>query len=191
MLKETSRLSLNFMFGAWVMPAGETGKRQHRRGCCCYSVIQSCLTICDPMYCSMPGFPALTISRSLLKLMSIESVMPPNHFILCHPLLLLFSVFPSIRVFSNESVLPIRWPEYWSFNFSIGPSNEYSRLISFRIDWLVWSPCSPRDSQESYSAPQLKGINSSVLSLFYCLYLTSLHDYWKTVTLTRRTFVGK
>ena len=118
------------------MPAGETGKGQHRRGCCCYSVIQSCLTICDPMYCSMPGFPALTISRSLLKLISIESVMPPNHLILCHPLLLLLSVFPSIRVFSNESVLPIRWPEYWSFNFSISPSNEYSGLISFRMDWL-------------------------------------------------------
>ena len=75
-------------------------------------------------------------SRSLLKLMSIESVMPSNHLILCHPLLLLPSIFPSIRVFSNESLLHIRWPEYWSFSFSISPSNEYSRLISFRIDLL-------------------------------------------------------
>src|SRR5574337_513211 len=75
-------------------------------------------------------------SRSLLKLMSIESVMPSNHLTLCHPLLLLPSIFPSIRVFSNESVLHIRWPKYWSFSFSINPSNEYSRLISFKIDWL-------------------------------------------------------
>jgi len=75
-------------------------------------------------------------SRSLLKLMSIESVMPSNHLILCHPLLLLPSIFPSIRVFSNESVLQSKWPEYWSFSFSISPSNEYSGLISFRIDWL-------------------------------------------------------
>ena len=84
----------------------------------------------------MPGLPVLTNSRSLLKLMSIESVMPSNHLILCHPLLLLPSVFPSIRVFPNDSVLHIRWPKYWSFSFSIGPSNEYSGLISFRIDWF-------------------------------------------------------
>ena len=79
---------------------------------------------------------SITKSQSLLKLMSIESVMPSNHFILCHPLLLPPSIFPSIRVFSNESVLHIRWPEYWSFSFGISPSNEYSCLISFRMDWL-------------------------------------------------------
>ena len=79
---------------------------------------------------------SITISQSLLKLMSIESVMPSNHLILCRPLLLLPSVFPSIRVFSNESVLRIRWPKYWSFSFSISPSNEYSGLNSFWIDWL-------------------------------------------------------
>ena len=79
---------------------------------------------------------SFTISRSLLKLMSIESVIPSNHLILCRPLLLLLSVFPSIRVFSNESVLCIRWPNYWRFSFSISPSNEYSGLISFRMDWL-------------------------------------------------------
>ena len=79
---------------------------------------------------------SITNSQSLLKLMSIESVMPSNHLILCHPLLLLPSIFPSIRVFSNEPVLCIRWPKYWSFSFSISPSSEYSRLISFRMDWL-------------------------------------------------------
>ena len=99
------------------------------------SVARSCPTLCDSMDCSMPGFP-ITNSQSLLKLMSIESVMPSNHLILCHPLLLLPSIFLSIRVFSNESILCIRWPKYWSFSFSISSSNEYSGLISFRIDWL-------------------------------------------------------
>ena len=79
---------------------------------------------------------SITSSQSLLKLMSIESVMPSNHLILCHPLLLLLSIFPSIRVFSNESVLCIRWPKYWSFSFNISPSNEYLGLIPFRMDWL-------------------------------------------------------
>ena len=88
------------------------------------------------MDCSMPGFPVFTIPRSLLKLMSIESVMLSNHLIFCHPLLLLPPVFPSIRVFSNELALHIRWPKYWSFSFSISPSSEYSGLISFRIDWF-------------------------------------------------------
>ena len=100
------------------------------------SVAQSCLTLCDPMDCSTPGFPVIINSRSLLKLMSVESVMPSNHFILCHPLLLLPSIFPSIKVFSNESVLLIRWPKYWSFSFSIIPSKEIPGLISFRMDWL-------------------------------------------------------
>ena len=100
------------------------------------SVTQSYLTLCDPMDCSMPGFLSITNSWSLLKLMSIESVMPSNHLILCHPLLLLPSIFPSIRVFFNESVLHIRWPKYWSFSFSISPSNEQLGLISFRMDWL-------------------------------------------------------
>ena len=100
------------------------------------SVTQSCPAICNPMECSTPGLPVRHQLRSLLKLMSIESVMPSNHLILCHPLLLLPSVLPSIRVFSNESVLRIRWPKYWSISFSIRPSNEYSGLISFRSDWL-------------------------------------------------------
>ena len=88
------------------------------------------------MDCSTPGLPVHHNSQSLLKLMSIELVMPSNHLILCLPLLLLPSIFPSIRVFSNESVLCIRWPKYYSFNFSISPSNECSGLISFRMDWL-------------------------------------------------------
>ena len=85
---------------------------------------------------STPGFLSITNSQSLLKLMSITSVMPSNHLILCHPLLLPHAFFPSIRVFSIESVLHIRWPLYWSFSFIISPSNEYSGLISFRVDWL-------------------------------------------------------
>ena len=100
------------------------------------SVAQSCPTPCDPMDCSTPGFPDITNSRSLLKLMSIELVMPSNYLILCHPLLLLPSIFPSIRVFSSESTLRIRWPKYWSFSFSIIPSSEHPGLISFRLDWL-------------------------------------------------------
>ena len=90
----------------------------------------------DPWTAARQASLSITSSRSLLKLMSFELVMPSNHLILCHPLLLLPSIFPSIRVFSNESVLHIRWPKYWSFSFSISPSNEYSGLISFRIDWL-------------------------------------------------------
>ena len=100
------------------------------------SVAQSCLTLCDPMDCSTPGFPVYHQPPKLLKLMSITLVMPSSHLILCHPLLLLPSIFPSIRIFSDESVLCIKWPNYWSFSFSISPSNEYSGLISFRMDWL-------------------------------------------------------
>ena len=120
---------------------------------------------------------SITNSRSLLRLMSIETVMPSNHLILCSPLLLPPSVFPSIRVFSNESVLHIRWPKYWSFSFSISPSNEYSGLISF--NGLVGSPCCPRDPQESSPTPQFKSVSPSVLSFLYSPTLTSIHDYWK------------
>ena len=121
--------------------------------------------------------------------MSIALVMPSNLLFLCRPLLLRPSIFPSIRVFSNESVLRIRWHKYWSFSFSISPSNEYSGLISL-YHWLVWSPCSPRDSQES-STPQFKGISSLVLSLLYDPTLKSIHDYWKNHTLTMWTIVSK
>ena len=100
------------------------------------SVAQWCLTLSEPMECSTPRLPVHHNSLSLLRLMYIELVMPSKHFIFCHPLLLLPSIFPSIRVFSYESVLCIRWTKYWSFSFSISPSNEYSGLISFRMDWL-------------------------------------------------------
>ena len=100
------------------------------------SVTQSCLTLCDPMYCSMLGLPVHHQNRSLLKLMSIGLVIKSNHLILSHPLILLSSIFPSIRVFSNGSALHIRWPKYWSFTFNISLSNEHPGLISFRMDWL-------------------------------------------------------
>jgi len=119
---------------------------------------------------------SITNSQSLLKLMSIESAMPSNHLIFCRPLLLLPSIFSSIRVFSNESILHIRWPKYWSFSFSISPSSEYSGLISFRMDWLDLLG-SPRDSQESSPTPQFKSINSSVLSF---LYSPLAHPYMTT-----------
>ena len=120
-------------------------------------------------------------SHSLLKLMSIETVVPSNHLILYHPLLLLPSIFPSIRVFSNASVLHIGWPKYWSFSFSISPSNEYSGLISFGMDWLDL----PRvqGTLKSLLQHQFKSINSLVLSFLYGPTLTSIHDYWKNHSL--------
>ena len=117
---------------------------------------------------------SITNSWSLLRLVSIELVMPSNHLILCRSLLLLPSIFPSIRVFSNESVLHIRWPKYWSFSFSIIPSSEYSGLISFKIDWFDLLAVS-----RVFSNPLFKNINSSVLSFFYSPTLTSIHDSWK------------
>ena len=124
---------------------------------------------------------SITDSWSLLKLMSLESVMPSNHLILCHPLLFLCSIFPSIRIFSSESILSIRWPKYWSFSFNISPSNQYSGT-DFLKDWLVGSPCSPRDSQESSPTPQFKSINSLALSI-HSPTLTSIHDHWKNHSL--------
>ena len=100
------------------------------------TVAQSCPTLCDPMNLSMSGLPVHQNSQSSLKLMSIESVMPPSHLILCRPLLLLPPIPPSIRVFSNESTLRMRWPKYWSFSFNISPFNEHPGLISFRMNWL-------------------------------------------------------
>ena len=129
---------------------------------------------------------SITNSRSLPKLMSIESVMPSNHLILSRPLLLLPSIFPNIRVFSNESALCIRWPKYWSFSFNISPSNEHPGLKGFPLRWtdgLIGSPCSPRDSQESSPTSQFKSINFSVLSFLYSPTLTSIHEYWKNHSL--------
>ena len=125
---------------------------------------------------------SITNSQGLLKLMSIELVMPSNHLILCHPLLLLPSIFPSIRVSSSESVLYIRWPKYWSFSFSVSPSSEYSGLISFRMDWLDLLAVQGT-LQESSPTPQCKSIHSSALSFLYSPTLTSIHDYWKSHSL--------
>ena len=123
------------------------------------------------------AFLSITNSWSLLKLMSIESVMPSNHLILCRPLLLLPPIPHSIMVFSNESVLRIRWSKYWSFSFSINPSNEYSGLISFRMNWL--DLLAVQGTLEFSPIPQFNSINSSALSLLYSPTLTSIHDYWK------------
>ena len=120
---------------------------------------------------------SFTISWSLLKFMSTESVMPSNHLILCHPLLLLPSAFPRIRVFSSKSVLHIRWPKYLCFSFNISPSNEYSGLISFRVDWF--DLLTVQGTFKSFPPPQFKSINSLVLSLLNSPTPTSIHDYWK------------
>ena len=127
---------------------------------------------------------SITDSQSLLKLMSIELVMASNHLILCHPLLLSLSIFPSLRVFSSESVLHIRWPKYWSFSFIISPSNEHPGLISFRIDWFDLAI--QANSQEPSPTPQFKSINSSALSFLYSPTLTSIHDYWKNCSFDLR-----
>ena len=124
---------------------------------------------------------SITNSQSLLKLMSIESVMPSNHLILCRPLLLLPSVFPRIRVCSNESALHIRWPKYWSFSFNISPSNEHSGLISFRMDWL--DLLAVQGTLKSFPTPQVKSINSLAFSFLYSPILTSIHDHWKNHSL--------
>ena len=120
---------------------------------------------------------SITNSWCLLKLMSIKSVMLSSHLILYCPLLLLPSVFPSIRVFSNESVLHIRWPKYWSFSFSM--SFQWMFRTDFLYDWLVWPPCSPGHSQESSPTPQFKSINSLAFSFLYSPTLTSTCDHWK------------
>ena len=133
---------------------------------------------------------SITNSRSLLKLRPIESVMPSNHLILCHPLLLLPSIFPSIRVFSNESVLRIRWPKYWNFSFSISPSNEYSELISFRMDWLdllaVQGTLKRLFQHHNSKALILRHSNFFIVQL-----LNPYTTTGKTIALTRWTFVSK
>ena len=142
------------------------------------------------MDCSTPGLPVHHNSQSLHKFMSIESVMPSNHLILCHPLFLLPSIFPSMRVFSNKSVLRIRWPEYWSFSFSISLSNEYSGLITFRMEWFV-SP----SVQGTFKS--LLQHHSSKASILWCSALLTgqlshpCMTTGKTIALTRQTLVGK
>ena len=153
------------------------------------SVTQSCPTLCNPWTAAHQASLSITNSWSLLKLTSIESVMPSNHLILCRPLLLLPSIFPSIRVFSNEWILRIRWPKDWSFNFNLSPSNEYSGLISFRMDWLNFFVVQGtlKSLLQHYSS------KASILrhSSFFIVQLS--HPYMTTgkiIALTRQTFVG-
>ena len=124
---------------------------------------------------------SITNSRSPPKPVSTESVMPSSHLVLCRPFLLLPSIFPSIRVFPNESAPHIRWPKYWSFNFSISPSNEHPGLVSFRMDWL--DLLAVQGTLESSPTPQFKSINSLALSFLYSPTLTSIRDYWKNHSL--------
>ena len=153
----------------------------------------SVMSLCDPMNRSTPRHPSLSItnSRSLPKPMSIELVMPSNHLILCRPLLLLPSIFPSNRVFSNESALRIRWPKYWSFRFSISPSNDYSGLIAFRIDWFDLLAV-----QGTLKSLQHHSSKASILQdCFLSFLIVQLsHPYittGKPIALTRWTFAGK
>ena len=154
------------------------------------SSVQLCPTLCNPMDCSIPGLPVHLQLQGSLKPMSIESVMPSNHLILCCPLLLLPSIFPSIRVFSNESALLIRWPKYWSFSFNISPSNEYSGPMSFRMDLL--------------DLPEVQGTLKSLLqhhsskasipprSAFFMVQLSHPNmTTGKTIALTRGTLLAK
>ena len=154
------------------------------------SVTQSCLTLWDSMNRSTPGLPVHQNSRSLFKPMPIELVMPSSHLIFCCPLLLLPPIPPSIRVFSNESALHIRWPKYWSFSFSISPSNEHPGVISFRMDWLDLLPV----QGTLKSLLQYHSSKASIIwhSAFFIVQLS--YPYMttgKTIALTRWTFVGQ
>ena len=154
------------------------------------SVAQPCPTLCGPMNRSTPGLPVHHQPRELLKLMSIEWVRPSSHLTLCRPLLILPSIFPSIRVFSKQSVLPLRCPKYWSFSFSISPSSEHPGLISFRVDWLDLLVVH-RTLKSLLQYHSLKAL-IRWLSAFFRVYLS--HWYMtagKTIPLTRWTFVGK
>ena len=154
------------------------------------SVAQSCPTLCDPMDCSSPGLPVHHQPPEFTQTYVHWSVMPSNHLILCHPLLLLPSIIPSIRVFSSESVLHIRWPKYWSFSFSISPSNEYSGVIYLRMDWLnllaVQGTLKSLFQHHSSKASLLWRSAFFIVQHSYAYMTTG-----KTIALTRRTFVGK
>ena len=159
--------------------------------CCCYcsSITKLCPTLCNAMTAACQAFLTITVSWRLPKFMSIELPMPSNHLIPCLPLLLPLSIFPSSRIFSSESVAHISLPKYWNFSFSISRSNEYSGLISFRMDWL--NLFAVQGTQESSPTSQIKSIKSLALSLLYGSTLTSVNDCWKDHSLTIQTFVGK
>uniref|UniRef100_A0AC11CUN4 Uncharacterized protein n=1 Tax=Ovis aries TaxID=9940 RepID=A0AC11CUN4_SHEEP len=153
------------------------------------SVAQLCLILCDTMDCSTPGRPVHHQLLEFAQLLSIELVIASNHLILCHPLFVRPSIFPSIRVFSNESTLCFRWPKYWSFSFSISPSNEYSGLIFFRLDWFDLAVQGTLKSLLQYHS-----LKASILWHSAFLIVKLLHPYMTTekiIALTRHTFVGK
>ena len=147
------------------------------------------LTLLTPWPAGCQASLSITNSWSLLKLIPIKSVMPSNHLVLSYPVLPLPSIFPSIRVFTNESVLHIRWPKYWNFSFSISPSNTYSGLISFRTDWFDLLAVTGALKSLSPTS-QFKSINSSTLSFLYGPTLKSVHDYWKNIALSRWTLLA-
>ena len=152
--------------------------------CTHFSLVQSLSRVrlfATPWIAAHQASLAITNSRSLLKLMPIKLVMPSSHLILFRPLLL-HPIPPSIRVFSNELTCRMRWPKYWSFSFSISPSNEHPGLISFRMNWLDLLAVQG-DPQESSPTPQFKSINYLVLSFLHSLTLTSIHDHWKNHSL--------
>ena len=152
------------------------------------SVAQLCLILCNPWTTALQASPSITNCRSLLRL--IKFVMPSNHLILCRPLLLLPSIFPSIRIFSNESVLRIRWPKFWSFSFSISPSNEYSGLIPFRMDWL--NLLAVQGTLKSVLQHHSSKVSILQCSAFFIVQLS--HPYMttgKTIALTRWTLLAK
>ena len=143
---------------------------------------QSCPTLCDPWTAAHQAFLSITNSHSPLKLMSIKSVMPSNRLILCRPLFLPPSIFPSIRAFSNESALHIRWPKYWSLSFYISPSNEHPGLISFRMDWLdLFAVQGTLKSLLQHHSSKASILRHS--GFFIVQTLTSIHDYWKNHSL--------
>ena len=154
------------------------------------SVVQLCPTLCNPMDCSMPGFSIHHQFLEFTQTHVIESVMPSNHLSLCHPLLLPSSILPSIRVFSPESILHIRWPKYWRLSFNISPSNEHPRLISFRMDWL--DLLAVQGTLKSLLEHHSSKASIFRHSAFFIVRLS--HSYMttgKTIALTRQTFVGK
>ena len=174
----------------WNLDVGKGCSKDRLSSAQFSSVIQWCLILCNPWAAARQASLSITNSPSLLKTMSIESVMPSNHLILCHPLLLPPSIFPNIRVFSNESALHIRWPKYWSFSFNISPSNEHPGLISFRMDWLdLLAVQGTRKSLLQHHSSKA----SILLHPAFCMVQLS-HSYMttgKTIFLTRWTFVGK
>ena len=154
------------------------------------SVVQSCLTLCDPMDCSTPGLPVHHQLPEFTQTLDIEVVMPSNHLILWSPLLLPPSIFPSIRVFSNESVLCIRWPKYWNLSFSISPSNEYAGLISFRIEWL--DLLAVQGTLKSLLQPHISKASILRCLAFPLVQLSHLYmTTGKPIALTRWIFVSK